>query len=109
MMPLDEQQRDRLESHALFDQPISNKEYKERLFIVIRSIFKRGKAQQQTKRINLSKESDVVTKSENSEDHKDSLYQAWQGMPRDRLKDILIDLLFKGCFRRCFFYLDRIN
>ena len=39
MMLVDKQQRDRLESHALFDQPISDKDYVERLFI--RSMYRK--------------------------------------------------------------------
>ena len=41
MMLVDKQQRDRLESHALFDQPMGGKDYVERLLKVIRSMYRK--------------------------------------------------------------------
>ena len=41
MMLVDEQQRDILESHALFDKPMSDKDYVEHLFVVIRSMYRK--------------------------------------------------------------------
>ena len=41
IMLVDEQQRDRLESHALFDKTMSDRDYVEHLFVVIRSIYKK--------------------------------------------------------------------
>ena len=63
MMLVDEQQRDRLESHALFDQPMSDKDYVERLFIVIRSMYRKKKPHQQTIKINFSRESNAAMKT----------------------------------------------
>ena len=46
MMLVDEQQRDRLESHALFDQPMSDKDYVERVFESLGLCIERKKGHQ---------------------------------------------------------------
>ena len=92
MMLVDQQQMDRLESHALFDKPMSEIDYVEQLFVVIRFIYRKKEGSPTDcedkflKRKQLSDE-DIT---EYAEDLKDSLYQAWPGMLRDKLEDMLI-------------------
>ena len=98
MMLVDEQQRDRLESHALFDKPMSDKDYVEHLFVVIRSMYrkKEGSPTDNKDKFLKRKQRSDEEITEYAEDLKDSLYQAWPGMPRDKLEDILIEYFTAG-------------
>ena len=98
MMSVDEQQRDRLESHCFVERPMSDDERVEYLFGVIISMYKKKEGSPTDNKDKFLRRKQKVDESitEFAAELKDVLYQAWPKMPREQLEDLLIDYFIGG-------------
>ena len=98
MMFVDEQLRDRLESHCFVDKPMLEDERVEYLFKVIHSMYKKKEGSPTDNKDRFLRRKQKVGESitEFAAELKDVLYQAWPGMPRDQLEDLLIEYIIGG-------------
>ena len=99
MMLVDEQLRDRLESHCFVDRPMQDEERVEFLFKAIHSMYKKkdGSPTDNKDRFHKRKQKVGESITEFTTELKDVLYQAWLGMPRDKLEDLLNEYLSEDC------------
>ena len=98
MMLVDEKQRDRLENHCFVERPMSDDERVENLFGVIISMYKKKEGSPPDNKDKFLKRKQKVgeTITEFAAELKGVLYQAWPGMPREQLEDLLIDFFIGG-------------
>ena len=98
MMLVDEQQRDRLESHCFVEKPMSDDERVEHLLGVIISMYKKKEGSPTDNKDKFLKRKQKVGESitEFAAELKDVLYQAWPKMPREQLEDLLIEYFIGG-------------
>ena len=102
MMLVDEPQRERLESHSLFDRAIHTDEHLEYLFNQIRTMIKRKEGSPTENKKKFLKRTQRQDESLNdcAMEMRDTLYQAWPGLPRDQLEELLIDYFINGLYNQ---------
>ena len=100
MMLVDEPQRDRLESHSLFDRAIHTDEHLEHLFNVIRTMYKKkeGSPTENKKKFLKRTQREDEPIVDFAMEMRDTLYQAWPGLPRNQLEDLLVDYFINGLY-----------
>ena len=91
IMLVDQQLRDRLESHCLVDEYLNADERLENILKLIH-VQKKRRIPTKQKISEIYKEGEQIV--EFAIDQRDTLYKAWQGMPRDHLEELLIAVLF---------------
>ena len=98
MMLVDETQRDRLESHSLFDRAIHTDEHLEHLFNVIRTMYKKkeGSPTENKKKFLKRTQREDEPIVDFAMEMRNTLYQAWPGLPRNQLEDLLVDFFFSS-------------
>ena len=98
LMLVDQNERTSLESHCLVDRPLSSDEHVEYLLKVITSMYKRkeGTPTQNKDRFLKRNQQEGETIADYAVDLRDTLYQAWPGLPRDQLEELLIVYFING-------------
>ena len=99
MMLVDEPQRDRLESHSLFDRAIHTDEHLEH-FNVIRTMYKKKEGsptENKNKFLKRTQRQDEPI-ADFAMEMRDTLYHAWPGLPRNQLEDLLVDYFINGLY-----------
>ena len=98
MMLVDEQLRDRIESHCFVGKPMQDDERVEYLFEVIHSMYKKKEGSPTDNKDRFLKRRQKVGESitEFAAELKDVLYQAWPKMPRDQLEELLVEYFVGG-------------
>ena len=100
MMLVDEPQRERLESHSLFDRAMHTDEHLEHLFSVIRTMYKKKEGsptENKEKFLKRTQRQDEPI-ADFAMEMRDTLYHAWPRLPRNQLEDLLIDYFINGLY-----------
>ena len=100
MMLVDEPQRDRVESHSLFDRAIHTDEHLEHLFNFIRTIYKKkeGSPTENKKKFLKRTQRQDEPIVDFAMEMRDTLYHAWPGLPRNQLEDLLVNYFINGLY-----------
>ena len=100
MMLVDEPQRERLESHSLFDRAIHTDEHLEHLFNVIRTIFKKkeGSPTENKKKFLKRTQRHDEPIADFAMEMRDTLYHSWPGLPKNQLECLHIDYFINGLY-----------
>ena len=98
LMLVDQNERTSLQSHCLDDGPLSSDELVEYLLKVITSMYKRkkGTPTQNKDRFLRRTQQEGETIADYAADLRDTLYQAWPGLPRDQLEELFIVYFING-------------
>ena len=102
MMLVDELHRERLESHSLFDRAIHTDEHLEHMFNVIRTMYKRKEGSPieiKNKFLKRTQRYDEPI-TDFAMEMRETLYQAWPGLPRDQLEHLLIEYFINGLYNQ---------
>ena len=86
MMLVDEPQRERLESHSLFDRAINTDEHVEHLLNIIRTMYtkKEGSPTDNKKKFLKRTQRHDESIADYATEMIDTLYHAWPGLPRNQ-------------------------
>ena len=98
LMLVDQNERTSLESNCLVDRPLSSEEHVEYLLKKISSMYKRkeGTPTQNKDRFQKRTQQEGESIVDYAADLMDTLYQAWPGLPRDQLEELLIVYFING-------------